>query len=55
MTDRLSTSIERFAARMTWPGPTPFDRLRGELFALLTTLAVIGVVVHSFYSEFCAE
>jgi hypothetical protein len=47
--------LERISARLAWPGPTHFDQLRDELFALLTTAAVIGVVVHSFWCEFAAE
>ena len=44
--------LERLGARLSWPGPTHFDQLRDELFALLTTVAVIGVVAHSFWCEF---
>ena len=47
--------LERLSARLYWPGPTHFDRLRDEVFALLTTAAVIGIVVHSFWSEFTAN
>jgi hypothetical protein len=55
MKRRLPSSVQRIAARLSWPGPTHFDRLRDEVFALLTTVAVIGVVAHSFYSEFSAQ
>jgi hypothetical protein len=44
--------LERIGDRLSWPGPTHFDQLRSELFALLTTVAVIGVVAHSFWCEF---
>jgi hypothetical protein len=52
---RLPTPLRNAAARLAWPGPTHFDRLRDEVFALLTTVAVIGVVAHSFYCEFSAQ
>jgi hypothetical protein len=55
MKQRLSRSLRDITARLAWPGPTHFDRLRDEVFALLTTVAVIGVVAHSFYCEFSAE
>lgn len=47
--------LERISARLAWPGPTHFDRLRDEVFAVLATAAVIGVVAHSFWCEFAAE
>ena len=47
--------LERLSARLSWPGPTHFDHLRDELFALLTSAAVIGIVAHSFWCEFVAD
>lgn len=47
--------LERISARLAWPGPTHFDRMRDEVFALLTTAAVIAVVAHSFWCEFAAD
>jgi hypothetical protein len=44
-------SLDRVALRLAWPGPTPFDRLRDDVFALLTTTLVVGVVVRDFWRE----